>query len=72
MIIIIHCVGVRNGTQIASPLRVGQVLEVSFPTFTPLITIHSERELTVEIVAGDNLGFFGTVEMRQSRFAMAS
>ena len=45
-----------------SPLRVGQVLEISFPTFTPRITVHSERELTVEIVAGDNVGFSDTVE----------
>src|SRR5438552_13458731 len=35
-------------SQATSPLRVGQVLEISFPTFTPRITIHSERELTVE------------------------
>ena len=48
--------------QTTSPLRVGQVLEISFPTFTPRITIHSERELTVEIVAGDNIGFSDTVE----------
>ncbi len=48
--------------QATSPLRVGQVLEISFPTFTPRITIHSERELTVEIVAGDNIGFSDTVE----------
>ena len=45
-----------------SPLRVGQVLEINFPTFTPRITVHSERELTVEIVAGDNIGFSDTVE----------
>ena len=45
-----------------SPLRVGQVLEIRFPTFTPRITIHTERELTVEIVAGDNIGFTDTVE----------
>jgi hypothetical protein len=44
------------------PLRVGQVLEIHFPAFTPRITIHSERELTVEIVAGDNLGFSDIVE----------
>ena len=31
-------------------LPVGQVLEISFATFTPRITIHSARELTVEIV----------------------
>lgn len=45
-----------------SPLRAGQVLEISFPAFTPRITLHSERQLTVEIVAGDNLGFSDTVE----------
>jgi hypothetical protein len=45
-----------------SPLRVGQVLQIKFPTFTPRITFNSERELTVEIVAGDNVGFSDTVE----------
>src|SRR4051812_26228238 len=45
-----------------SPLRVGQVLEISFPTFKPRITVHSEHELTVEIIAGDNAGFSDTVE----------
>jgi hypothetical protein len=45
-----------------SPLSPGQVLEISFPTFTPRITIRSERELTVEIVAGDGVGFADTVE----------
>ncbi|MGZ3513516.1 MAG: MoaF-related domain-containing protein [Thermodesulfobacteriota bacterium] len=49
-------------SQITPPLRAGQVLEISFPTFTPRITVHSERELTVEIVAGDNIGFSDTVE----------
>jgi hypothetical protein len=34
--------------QVTLPLRVGQVLEISFPTFTPRITVHSERELTVK------------------------
>jgi hypothetical protein len=43
-------------------LRVGQVLEISFPAFKPRITLHSERELSVEIVAGDNIGFSDTVE----------
>jgi hypothetical protein len=42
--------------------RVGQVLEIRFPTFTPRITVHSERQLTVEIVAGDNIGFSDTVD----------
>jgi hypothetical protein len=49
-------------SQTASPLRVGQVLEISFLVFTPRITIHSESKLTVEIVAGDNIGFSDTVE----------
>jgi hypothetical protein len=44
------------------PLAVGQVLEISFATFTPRITILSERELTVEVIAGDNIGFSDTVE----------
>jgi hypothetical protein len=48
--------------QPTSPLPVGQVLEISFATFTPRITIHSERELTVQIIAGDNIGFSDTVE----------
>ena len=38
------------------------MLEISFPAFTPRIIVHSERELSVEIVAGDNIGFFDTVE----------
>jgi len=37
-------------------------MKISFATFTPRITIRSEFELTVEIVAGDNLGFSDTVE----------
>jgi hypothetical protein len=45
-----------------SPLRVGQVLEIIFAAFTPRIRVHSERELTAEIVAGDNAGFSDTVE----------
>jgi hypothetical protein len=45
-----------------SVLRVGQVLEISFPAFKTRITLHSERELTVEIVAGENIGFSDTVE----------
>jgi hypothetical protein len=49
-------------SQTTSPLRVGQVLDIVFPTFTPRITVHSERELTVEIVAGDNIGFSDTVD----------
>jgi hypothetical protein len=43
-------------------LAVGQVLEITFPTFTPRITIRSERELTVEIIAGTLSGFSDTVE----------
>jgi hypothetical protein len=49
-------------SQPTSPLPAGQVLEISFATFTPRITIHSARELTVEIVAGDGAGFSDTVE----------
>jgi hypothetical protein len=48
--------------QTTSPLGVGQVFEIRFPTFTPRITIHSERELTVEVVAGDNTGFSDIIE----------
>ncbi len=39
--------------EMASSRRVGQVHEISFPTFTPRITVHSEGELTVEIVKPD-------------------
>jgi hypothetical protein len=52
----------KMASQTTSPLRVGQVFEINFPTFTPRITVHSERELTVEIVSGDNLGFSDTVD----------
>src|SRR5215831_18650759 len=45
-----------------SNLSVGQVLELTFPTVTPRITLDSERQLTVEIIAGDNAGFTDTVE----------
>jgi hypothetical protein len=45
-----------------SPFPAGLVFEVRFPTFTPRITIHSERELTVEIVAPDSAGFSDTVD----------
>lgn len=45
-----------------TPLHVGQVLEITFAAFTPRITIRSERELSVEIVAGDNAGFSDTIE----------
>jgi hypothetical protein len=48
--------------QTTSPLRIGQVFEISFPTFTPRITIHSERKLSVEIVAGGGAGFSDTVD----------
>jgi hypothetical protein len=48
--------------QPASPLRVGQVLEIDFPAFKPRITVDSDRELTVEVVAGDNIGFSDRVE----------
>ena len=44
-------------SSLAETLRIGKVLEISFPTFTPRITFRSEHELTVEIVAGDNVGF---------------
>ena len=47
--------------QPTSPLVAGQVLEITFPTFTPRITIRSERELTVEIIKGDGVGLSDTV-----------
>jgi hypothetical protein len=46
----------------ASPLDVGRVLELHFASFTSRITIRSERELTVDIVAGDNVGFSDTTD----------
>jgi hypothetical protein len=49
-------------SQNALPIGIGQVLEITFPTFTPRITVRSERELTVEIVSGDNIGFSDTIE----------
>jgi hypothetical protein len=55
----------------ASPLRVGQVLEISFPRLKPQITVHSQRELTVEIVAGEISGSPILSSMRQSWFATA-
>jgi hypothetical protein len=45
-----------------SLLPVGQVLQIGFADFVPRITINSARELTVEIVSGDNVGFSDTVE----------
>jgi hypothetical protein len=44
-----------------SPISAGRVIEISFAPFTARITIRSERELTVDIVAGDNFGFTDTV-----------
>lgn len=49
-------------SQTVSPLHAGQVLEITFPTFKPRITVDSDHELTVEIIAGENLGFSDTVE----------
>jgi hypothetical protein len=49
-------------SQQTSPLQIGQTLEIAFTTIRPRITIHTERELTVEIVAGENVGFSDTVE----------
>ena len=54
-----------------SLIRVGQVLEIGFPTFRPRITIRSERELTVEIVPATILVSPTRSSTRQSRFAMA-
>ena len=42
---------------------VGLVLKITFGDFIPQITVHSERELTVEILAGEgSAGFTDTVE----------
>ena len=40
------------------------MLEITFPSFTPRITFRSERELTIEIFAGENAGFSDTVEYK--------
>jgi hypothetical protein len=37
-------------------------LRIGSPTFTPRLTIQSERKFTVEIIAGDNVGFSDTVD----------
>jgi hypothetical protein len=50
----------------------GRVLEIGFPAFTPRITFRSERELTVEIVAGDGVGFTIPSNMKLSPFATGS
>ena len=47
--------------QSKSLLPVGRVFEIGFATFTPRITVCSDHELTVEIIAGDNIGFSDTV-----------
>jgi hypothetical protein len=44
-----------------SPFQAGQVFEIAFDTFTPRITIRSECELTVDVVAGRYNGFSDTV-----------
>jgi hypothetical protein len=49
-------------SQPTSTLRPGQVIDIHFRAFTPRITLLSDRELTVEIVAGDNIGFSDRVE----------
>jgi predicted alpha/beta hydrolase family esterase len=53
---------IKGVAQASDFLRVGQVFEITFPRFTPRITIQSERELKVEILSGDNAGFTDTVE----------
>ena len=47
--------------QSKSLIPAGQVFEIGFATFTPRITICSDRELIVEIIAGDNICFSDTV-----------
>jgi hypothetical protein len=54
--------GGNRAAQPTSLFSAGQVLEITFANFTPRITIRSERELTVEIIAGDNIGFSDTCE----------
>jgi hypothetical protein len=50
--------------QSGPPLSVGWVLEFHFPTFTPRVTILSDRELRVEVIAGAHMGFSDTVEFQ--------
>lgn len=57
-------------SQATSPLGAGQVLEIRFPRLTPRITIHSQRELTVEIVAVTTLVSPTLWPTKQSSFAM--
>lgn len=54
--------GGYRAEQPRSLLFVGQVIETTFANFTSRITILSERELTVEIIAGENIGFSDTCE----------
>jgi len=57
--------GVREmALQTTALLRAGQVLEITFPTFKPRITIDTDHQLTVEIIAGENHGFSDTVEYK--------
>ena len=53
----------------ASNLRVDQTLEIAFPSFTPRITFNSARELTVEILSGENAGFSDSVEYEAMRLS---
>jgi hypothetical protein len=46
----------------ASNRFVGAVLEIAFPSFVPRITFNSDRDLTVEILSGENAGFADTVD----------
>lgn len=46
---------------VAPNLKVGQVFEITFPSFTVRNTINSESELRVEVLSGDNAGFTDTV-----------
>jgi hypothetical protein len=46
---------------VRSLLPIGLVFEIKFETFTPRITIRSERELTVDILTGSDIGFSDTV-----------
>ena len=48
-------------SQTALPLLIGQVFEISFPTFIRRITIRSEPELIVEIIEGDKPTFTDTI-----------
>jgi hypothetical protein len=49
----------------------GRTLVIRFPTFTPRITFHANDELTLEIIAGENVGFRDTIPYRAAAVSAA-